>query len=245
MKEDYMRVLAFGAHPDDIELKCGGTLIKMAERGDSIFFCIATNGNIGSFHMTSEEIAEHRYKEAQQSCEKIGAELIWLNENDQFLFDNKETRLKFVDAYRYVKPDIVFAPPPYKDYNQDHDMTGYLAFIARGLAPIKLIETKYDRFSKIPPMFYVQPHGYDPSYTPEYFVDITNVFDKKIELLKSHKSQMGDWCKDAFGVDYLDGVRNTDGYWASCCATPGVERVEVFSICKNWPVVAGAHKLLP
>jgi hypothetical protein len=84
-----------------------------------------------------------------------------------------------------------------------------------------LIKTEYPPIATIPPMFYVQPHGYDEAYTPEYFVDITDVFDKKSEVV------------------------NNNGYWASCCAMPGVEKVEVFSLCKNWPITAGAHKLLP
>ena len=56
-----MRVLAFGAHPDDIEFRMAGTLMKMKKRGDEIFMCIATNGNIGSYGKTKEEIAAIRH----------------------------------------------------------------------------------------------------------------------------------------------------------------------------------------
>ncbi|MEA5003425.1 MAG: PIG-L deacetylase family protein, partial [Christensenella sp.] len=140
-----MRVLAFGAHPDDIEFRCGGTLAKMAARGDEIFLWIATTGNIGSVQMGKDEIRALRHKEAQAACDLIGAHLIWLDEPDEFLFDNEKTRLKFVDAYRIARPDVVFAPPYFKDYNQDHDMTGYLAFVARVIATVKLIETEHEQ----------------------------------------------------------------------------------------------------
>ena len=62
-----MRVLAFGAHPDDLEERCCGTLAKMAKRGDEVFMCVATNGEIGSYGMSREEIAALRKKEAQAS----------------------------------------------------------------------------------------------------------------------------------------------------------------------------------
>ena len=50
-----MRVLAFGAHPDDIEFRMAGTLMKMKQRGDEIFMCVATNGEIGSYRHTKAE----------------------------------------------------------------------------------------------------------------------------------------------------------------------------------------------
>ncbi len=240
-----MRVLAFGAHPDDIEFRCGGTLAKMAARGDEIFMCIATNGNIGSFQMGKDEIRAVRHKEAQAACDLIGAQLIWLDEPDEFLFDNEKTRLKFVDAYRIARPDIVFAPPYFKDYNQDHDMTGYLAFVARVISTVKLIETEYEQTATVPPLFYTQPHGINPEFRPEYFVDITEMAETKHRMCNCHASQMGDWCRDAFGVNYLEGKERTDKYWANACGTPGVEYVEVFSLCKTWPIKAGAHTLLP
>ena len=240
-----MRVLAFGAHPDDVEFRVGGTLAKMAARGDEVFICIATNGEIGSFKMGKAEIAAVRRKEAEASCSVIGASLIWLDEPDEFLFDNEKTRLKFIDAYRIARPDVVFAPPYYKEYNQDHDMTGYLAFTARVLSMVKLIETGHEALASIPPLFYTQSHGYHPEFVAEYFVDITDVIETKLKMANCHKSQMGDWCRDAFGVDYIEGLHRNDKYWASVCGTPGVEYVEVFALSKTWPVKAGAYKLLP
>lgn len=240
-----MRVLAFGAHPDDIEFRIGGTLAKMKARGDEIFMCVATNGNIGSFRNTKEEIAKIRRQEAQNSADLLDATLIWLNEDDEFLFDTKETRLKFVEAYRIARPDVVFAPPYYQDYNQDHDITGYLAFTARVISTVKLIETEHENTAFVPPMFYCTPHGLSQNYHAEYFVDITDTFDTKMKMFQCHASQQGAWCKDAFGVDYADMIVRENKQWASACGTPGVEYVEAFMLCKTWPIKAGAHLLLP
>jgi len=217
----------------------------MKKRGDEIFLCVATNGNIGSYQKTKDEIAAIRRQEAQNAADFMGASLIWLNEPDEFLFDNEPTRLKFIEAIRQARPDIIFAPPPYMDYNQDHDMTGYLAFVARVLAAVKLIETQSPVVGHIPPMFYCTPHGLSDKYSPQYFVDITDTFADKLKMFHCHASQQGSWCKDAFGVDYAEALERENKYYASMCGTPGVEYVEAYSLCKNWPIIAGAHTLLP
>ena len=240
-----MRVLAFGAHPDDVEFRCAGTLKKYADRGDEITIAVATNGNIGSFRMSKDEIAKVRHKEAQNAADLLGAKLIWMGEDDEFLFDTKETRLKFIDAVREAKPDVIFAPPYFKDYNPDHDITGYLAFIARVNATIKLIETQHEPHSKVPAMFFAVPFGINNTYSPEYFVDITETFDFKLKMFKCHESQQGAWCKDAFGVDYAEMLERENKALAVSCGTPNVDYVEAFMLCKTWPIIAEAYKLLP
>lgn len=239
-----MNVLVFGPHPDDIEERISGTLFKLKKQGAEIFLCVATNGEIGSYRMTKEETARVRHGEAQAAADRLGATLIWMGERDEFIFDDEPTRLKFIDAVRQARPDVIFAPPC-EDYNQDHDITGYMAFEARVLATVKAIETEHEVIDHIPPMFYYSPYGLAKSFKPQYFVDITDVMEDKLEMLSCHKSQMGDWCKDAFGVDYTAHVVNENKYWASCCGTPGVEYVEPLMICERWPIIAGAHKLLP
>lgn len=239
-----MRVLAFGAHPDDVEFRCAGTLAKYAKRGDEVYICVATNGNIGSFRMSKKEIAEMRRQEAQNACDLIGAKLIWLDEDDEFLFDNEKTRLKFIDAVRIARPDVIFAPPYYRDYNPDHDITGYLAFIARINASIKLIETEYEPIAKKAPIFFCTPLQSN-NFVPEYYIDITDTMETKKQMFACHASQQGDWCRDAFGVEYMEMLIRENKHLAAQCGTPGVEYVEGFQLCKTWPIIADAHKLLP
>ena len=241
-----MRVLAFGAHPDDIEFRMAGTLAKMKNRGDEIFMCVATNGEIGSYGKPRAEIAAMRKKEAQNSADVIGATLLWLGYEDEMIFDNRETRMTFIDTVRRARPDVIFAPPPFKDYNQDHDITGYLAFESRILATVKLMETEHPVIDHIPPMFYCTPHGGLSDKTkPQYFVDITDTFETKMKMFHCHASQQGDWCRDAFGVDYADMIVRENKFYAAACGTPGVEYVEAYTLCTDWPVICGAHKLLP
>ena len=241
-----MRVLAFGAHPDDIEVRMAGTLAKYAARGDEVYMCIATDGQIGSYGMTRQEIADMRHKEAQASCDVIGAHLIWLGYEDEMLFDNRETRMAFIEAVRIARPDVILAPPKFVDYNQDHDITGYLAFEARVLATVKLMETEHPVIDHLPPIFTCTALGGMANKTnPQYFVDITDTYDTKIKMMKCHASQVGAWSADAFGVSYLDMIDAETKFYCAACGTPGCKRVEAFSLATDWPIIAGAHLLLP
>lgn len=239
-----MNVLAFGAHPDDVEFRCAGTLAKYTQRGDKVYTCVVTDGRIGSTRVSKDEVIAMRRREAQNACDVYGAELIWLGIEDEFLFDTYETRLQFIEAVRIARPDVIFAPPAFADYNPDHDYTGYLAFIARINATIKLITTEHPPTSKVPPMFICTAHSGN-DFVPEYYVDITDTIEIKKKAFCAHESQQGSWCKDAFGVDYLDQLVRETKQLASMCGTPGVEYVEGYKLCKSWPIIADAHKLLP
>lgn len=241
-----MNILAFGAHPDDIEFRVAGTLAKYAARGDQVFMCVVTNGEIGSYGMPRAEIAEMRRKEAQASCDVIGAKLIWLGIEDEMLFDNRETRMKFIEVVRIARPDIIFAPPKYKDYNQDHDICGYLAFEARVLATVKLMETEHPVTDHLPPLFTCTALGGMANKTnPQYFVNISDTYDTKMKMMKCHASQVGSWSEDAFGVSYLEMIDAETKFYAAACGTPGCKRVEAFTLETEWPIIVDAHKLLP
>ena len=92
-----MRVLAVGAHPDDLEILCGGTLAKCPTQGHHVTMAVATNGEVGSPSLPKAEIAEIRRAEAQAAAALIGADFIWMNHPDEFLFSNRETRLNFLN----------------------------------------------------------------------------------------------------------------------------------------------------
>ena len=91
-----MNILAIGAHPDDIEMQCAGTLALYKKQGHEIFVAVATNGNVGSPVLSREEIGNIRHKEQITSCEMIGAELIWMDYDDEWLFNDRPTRTRFI-----------------------------------------------------------------------------------------------------------------------------------------------------
>src|SRR5690606_11250778 len=108
-----MNILFFGAHPDDMEILCGGTILECIARGHTVWMAVATNGNVGSPTLSKNEIAAVRKREAEEAAAVLGAAgLIWMDENDEFLFDDERTRLKFVDAIRQARADVIVTHNP-------------------------------------------------------------------------------------------------------------------------------------
>ena len=112
-----MKLMAFGAHPDDIEFVCAGTLTKYKQAGHDVAIAISTNGEVGSPVLSKSEIAAMREKEARESAAKIGAEFFWLGYPDEFLFNSKEVRLHYIDVVRQFRPDIIICPDKDADYH--------------------------------------------------------------------------------------------------------------------------------
>jgi LmbE family N-acetylglucosaminyl deacetylase len=211
-----MNVLFVGAHPDDIECWCGGTAARYAEDGHKLFFCVATNGNVGSAIHTQEEIAGLRRQEARNAADLVNAELIWLGFDDEFLFDTRETRLKFIEAFRVARPDVVICHW-LEDYNPDHSVSGRIVDDCISMAKIPLIETEHPPLEKIPAVYFMDtPAGVN--FVPELYVDITKTFEKKTELVRQHVTQ-GDWMSKLFGYSleaFLEIPARYRGLQAGC-----------------------------
>src|SRR5713101_4239931 len=90
-------VLAVGAHPDDIEILCAGTLAKYAKQGAKVSIAVATDGSAGHMIIPPKELAEIRHQEAEKSAKIIGADFYWLGYVDEMLRDDLETRMQFVE----------------------------------------------------------------------------------------------------------------------------------------------------
>ena len=102
-----MNILAIGAHPDDIEVQCAGTLALYAQAGHKVFMAVATNGNVGSPTHSREEIGAIRKQEQINSCALIGAELIWMDFDDEWLFNDRPTRTRFILETSRITPSVV------------------------------------------------------------------------------------------------------------------------------------------
>lgn len=213
-----MNILFIGAHPDDIEVYAGGTAALYAREGHRVFFCIATNGNVGSPVLPPEEIAALRRAEAERSAAIIGAQLIWLGFDDEFLFDTRETRLEFVEAFRKAEPDVVFCHWR-QDYNPDHSISGAIVDECIHMAGIPNIGTSSPPTAsgKIPHVYFMDtPAGV--GFEPEIYVDISAAFPEKVRMVAEHKSQSG-WMKTVFGYEldaFLEIPARFRGLQAGC-----------------------------
>ena len=141
-----MNILAIGAHPDDIEFLCAGTLALYAKQGHKIFIAVATNGNVGSPTLSKTEISEIRKNECLQSCKLINAKLIWMNFDDEWLYDTPESRNKFIDAIRESQADIVFIHNK-NDYHPDHRNAGKIAEDSKIPVSVRLVETNFNHLN--------------------------------------------------------------------------------------------------
>lgn len=233
-----MRVLAIGAHPDDVEGLCAGTLIKCAARGDHVTIMIATNGNVGSPTLSREEIAAIRKKEAEASAALIGADLIWMGYDDEFLFHDRETRLAFINAIRKANPDFMIVHGA-NDYHPDHRISGEIAIDCRIPVTVPLIETEYPPMSKIPHVFIMDNVG-GIGFEPEAYVDISDSFEMKGRMIKCHKSQ-NEWLQHMYSADYVEMLSTPSIIRGKAI---GVKYAEAFRNLPMYPVMGGSH-LLP
>lgn len=162
-----MNILAIGAHPDDIEFGCGGTLIKYAQTGHNVYLLVLTDGSFGG----DPEIRRNEQKE----CAKlIGAkELFWGSYRDTELVCNRDLIIKIDDVMHKVSPDAVFLNF-WADVHQDHRAAAQAAVSA-------------SRYIKEVLFFEVPTTQH---FEPDIFVNIQDVLDKKIELLRTHNSQV-------------------------------------------------------
>ncbi|QGQ99703.1 hypothetical protein EHS13_35000 [Paenibacillus psychroresistens] len=183
-----MNILAIGAHPDDIEVFCGGTLLQYKQQGHNIFIALTTSGNIGSNEYNSrEEIGAARELEQLEAAKIFGAEVRFMRFDDQGLQDTPETRRAVINAIRWANPDVILANYP-EDASTDHAVTGKIVSEVMLSIPGKLIPADEPPIAKNPSLFYYGT-AVGIGFTPEVYVDITDVFDQKLEALKLHKSQ--------------------------------------------------------
>ena len=227
-----MNILAIGAHPDDVETCCGGTLAKYAKLGHKVFTATTTNGNIGSATLPMAEIAKIRKEEARRAAAHIGAEYICLDYDDEMFYEDKQARLNFINLVRYCKADVILTHSPH-DYNPDHELTSKIINDIAIMIPIAKIQTKSKPYDKIPVIAYFEPvHGL--GFVPTEYVDISDVIDIKRAMCYEHKSQiqwMQDNYKDAVGdKDFLEGTMVQARYRGIQC---GVQYAEGFRMAND------------
>ncbi len=227
-----MNILAIGAHPDDVETSCGGTLAKYAKLGHKVFTATTTNGNIGSATLPMDEIAKIRKEEARRAAAHIGAEYICLDYDDEMFYEDKQARINFINLVRYCKADVILTHAP-NDYNPDHELTSKIIRDIAVMIPIAKIQTKAKPYDKIPIIAYFEPvHGL--GFVPTEYVDISDVIDIKRAMCYEHKSQiqwMSDNYKDAVGdKDFLEGTMIQARYRGIQC---GVQYAEGFCMAHD------------
>ena len=226
------RIFAIHAHPDDIEILCAGTLLRLRERGCEIVIATMTPGDKGSAEHGPDEIAAIRRGEAQAAADLLGADYSCLEFRDLEIDVDSESRRRVTEAVRRAKPDLVLTAPPV-DYMTDHEHTSRLVRDACFCASVPNYRTgQWDPApvtDRIPHLYYCDPvEGVDWYGDPvpyDVLVDVTATMETKIDALACHSSQR-EWLRRQHGEDeYLDSARR----WAAARGEPaGYEYAEAF-----------------
>ena len=218
-----LKVLAVGAHPDDLEILCGGTLVKYAKLGHKVTMAHLTNGDKGHYSLMPEKVARIRKKEAQNAAAVIGAEVVCLEMTDAMLFSSEETRMAVIDLVRKVRPDVTITLSPH-DYWRDHITTSELVCDATFLATVPLIRGKRKVAKKICPIYFCDT-VFGINSNAGIYVDITDTLAAKNKMLGCHKSQVN-WLRDHSRIDLVRDIECVARFRGLQC---GVKYAEVFS----------------
>jgi bacillithiol biosynthesis deacetylase BshB1 len=221
-------ILAIGAHPDDIELSCGGTILSHISQGYKVGILDLTGGELGTRGTT-----DTRREEAANAAQILG---VAMRENagfaDGFFANDKEHQLALIKYIRKYRPDIILAPAIH-DRHPDHARSAQLVEDAAFLSGLTKVETKLDggvqeAFRPKAVYHYIQ----SLDIKPDFAVDISAFFDKKIEAIRAYRTQFYDPQSNEPNTfisspDFLDlirgrashfgvpmGVRYAEGYTA-------------------------------
>lgn len=212
-----MNILAIGAHPDDLEISCAGTLAKMKQAGHHVVLCHASDGDKGHYKIPPEELIAIRKQEAQAAGKIIGCEVISLGMKDcEISSVNEEAKRAFTNVIRYVKPDMIITHAP-NDYMPDHVEVSRLVFDTSFLATLTAFKTDQPSLDKVPALFYMDNLA-GVGFEPTIYVDITDALGTKLDMMSAHQSQLL-WLKEHDNVDILEFVETNAkhrGYQSGC-----------------------------
>ena len=186
-------VLFIGAHPDDVELGCGGAILKHLENEDNVYVIVVTDGESG---VKTQQIQGSRLSETVKSLQFAGIEknrVICLHLPDTEVWRERQKLLDAItQACTDYKIDYVYTHSA-ESYHQDH-ITIFEETVraAKGTSGVFAYETN---------------GGTRASFSPNFFVDIEDVFNKKMRMLQFHKSQSGKSYFDLTTIEALSRVR--------------------------------------
>ncbi len=198
-------IFAIAAHPDDIEFMMSGTLFRLKEAGCDIHYMNVANGCCGTDRHSIEEIVEIRREESKQACKYLGATFHDSLVNDLEIFYDNRIISKLCSKIRQVQPDIILTQYPH-EYMEDHIntcRTVVTAAFCRGMKNFP-VEPDIKPISKKVALYHSLPYGLTDQLrnpvTADFYVDVEQFVENKMEMLAKHKSQK-EWLDVSQGMD--------------------------------------------
>jgi len=207
--------LAIGAHPDDIEFFMSGTLMLLRDAGYGIHYLNIANGSCGTTEFDTQTIIRLRLEEARSAAAYVGAVFHEPICNDLEIFYDKPTLARVGSVVRDVAPEILLTHPP-ADYMEDHTNACRLAVtaaFARGMPNFPVDPPRPPVLDPVT-VYHAQPNSnrspLGQLVEPGFFVDVTDVIERKVEMLSRHVSQKR-WLDESQGHEsYLKALRDQD-----------------------------------
>lgn len=205
-----MNILAIGAHSDDVEIGCGGTLLKRAATGDKIFILTITNSGYTIPDNGFSRHSEIAREEAEQAAKLIGAEFICLDKPSLHLLHNEEFSYEFDAVIKSVKPDVVLTHWG-GDFHSDHAAVSLSSIrAARHIGKVLLYRSNW--------------YSTESEFRGNYYVNISDFLEKKLDVIKVYKSVL-----EPVNYSWIDFIRNQNRYEGMRI---GVEAAECFACIK-------------
>jgi LmbE family N-acetylglucosaminyl deacetylase len=267
-----LRIICFGAHPDDCELQAGGSAVLWAKRGHHVLFVSVSNGDIGHWREAGGPLALRRKAEVDKAHEILGIQGVVLDIHDGEVLPTLENRRDLTRLIRQWKADIVIAHRP-NDYHPDHRYTGVLVQDAAYMVTVPFFCPDVPALKRNPTFFYFPDRFQKPNpFKPDVVVSIDEVMDKKLDALAVMESQFYEggangsaellpsepakqkarhlqvregfaWRNQALA----DRFRTQLGEWYSADKAKAVKHAEAFELCEYGaqPDKAQLKKLFP
>jgi LmbE family N-acetylglucosaminyl deacetylase len=211
-----LRIICFGAHPDDCELQAGGVGAMWAAQGHHVKFVSVTNGDIGHWKEAGGPLALRRKKEVEEASKILGTRVEVLDNHDGELMPTLENRLKLIRLIREWKADLVLSPRPY-DYHPDHRNTSLLVQDAAYMVTVPFTAPDVTPLKNNPVFMYYTDRFMKPYPSQaDVVVNIDTVVEKKLDALAVMESQ------------FLEGGAN--GYEGLIPKTPGARQARVAQV---------------
>lgn len=185
-----LRIIVFGAHPDDAEFKAGGVAAKWAQLGHKVKLVSVTNGDIGHWQMAGGPLAQRRTAEVRAAGKVLGSDSQVLDIHDGELLPTLENRQQLVRVIRQWQADVVIAHRPW-DYHPDHRYVGVLVQDAAFMVTVPFFCPDVPPLKQNPVFLYSSDRFEKPyPFRADIAVSVDDVFDKKLDAVHELESQV-------------------------------------------------------
>lgn len=219
-------IIAFGVHPDDVELSCAGTLLVEKKNGKKTGIIDLTQGELGT-----RGTAETRREEAAKAGSILGVDVREnLKMRDGFFRNDEENQIKIIEVLRKYRPEIIFCNAP-DDRHPDHGRSAQLVNDAAFLSGLRRIETTVDgQPQEAWRPKYVFHYIQDRLFEPDFLVDISSVIEQKKEAIRAYKTQFfsNGTTEDEpqtyiSSPEFFEGIINRSAMWGKIIGVPHAE----------------------